>query len=105
MSYQGEARFKFEEGNPFITGPDEGEEASVSYRYRKWDLDNGIVLVARCEHDAAMLTPSGETQFLTIKALNEWDSKVFFYPVLVIRLLYFRNFSLYFQYFILEFAL
>lgn len=34
------------------------------------------MLVARCEHDAVMQTPNGETQFLTIKALNEWDSKL-----------------------------
>ncbi|XP_073975329.1 eukaryotic translation initiation factor 3 subunit d1 [Rhodnius prolixus] len=72
----GEARFKFDESNPFITSPEEGEEASVAYRYRKWDLDNGVVLVARCEHDAVLNTPSGDLQFLTIKALNEWDSKL-----------------------------
>uniref|UniRef100_A0A023FAQ3 Eukaryotic translation initiation factor 3 subunit D n=1 Tax=Triatoma infestans TaxID=30076 RepID=A0A023FAQ3_TRIIF len=72
----GEARFKFDEPNPFITSPEEGEEASVAYRYRKWDLDNGVVLVARCEHDAVLNTPSGDLQFLTIKALNEWDSKL-----------------------------
>lgn len=34
------------------------------------------VLVARCEHDAVMQGPQNETQFLSIKALNEWDSKV-----------------------------
>lgn len=50
--------------------------ASVAYRYRKWDLDNGIVLVARCEHDSVLQVPNGDLQFLTIKALNEWDSKV-----------------------------
>lgn len=50
--------------------------ASVAYRYRKWDLDNGVVLIARCEHDAVMHGPNGELQFVTIKALNEWDSKV-----------------------------
>lgn len=32
-------------------------------------------MVARCEHDAVLQLPNGETQFLTIKALNEWDSK------------------------------
>ena len=50
--------------------------ASVAYRYRKWDLNNGIILVARCEHDAVMVTPTGDTQFITLKALNEWDSKL-----------------------------
>lgn len=34
------------------------------------------VLVARCEHDGVLQTPSGEPQFLSIKALNEWDSKL-----------------------------
>lgn len=32
-------------------------------------------MVARCELDAAFQSPSGEPQFLSIKALNEWDSK------------------------------
>lgn len=82
---QGEPRYKFDEPNPFISEEEEGEVASVAYRYRKWDLDNGIVLVARCEHDAALPTPTSELQFLTIKALNEWDSKV---PDLIIILLH-----------------
>ncbi|XP_049853013.1 eukaryotic translation initiation factor 3 subunit D-like [Schistocerca gregaria] len=72
----GEPRYKFEETNPFISEEEAGEVASVGYRYRKWDLDNGIVLVARCEHDAVMHGPNGELQFLTIKAINEWDSKL-----------------------------
>lgn len=37
---------------------------------------NGISLVARCEHDAVLQNPTGETQFLSVKALNEWDSKL-----------------------------
>ena len=45
-------------------------------RYRKWDLGNDIKLVARCEHDAVMQGPNNEMQFINIKALNEWDSKV-----------------------------
>lgn len=48
----------------------------MAYRYRKYDLGGGVVLVCRCEHDAVMTGPNGETQFITIKALNEWDSKV-----------------------------
>ncbi|KAJ1527670.1 hypothetical protein ONE63_007630 [Megalurothrips usitatus] len=70
-----EARFKFSEPNPFITD-EEGEVASVAYRYRKWDLGGGVMLVCRCEHDSVMTGPNGETQFITIKALNEWDSKL-----------------------------
>ena len=49
---------------------------SFRYRYRKWDLGNDVVLVARCEHDAVMAGPNNEIMFLNIKALNEWDSKV-----------------------------
>lgn len=49
--------------------------ASVGYRYRKWDLGNDVKLVARCEHDAVTHGPHDETLFLSIKALNEWDSK------------------------------
>lgn len=71
-----ETKYKFEEPNPFVIDDEEGEVASVAYRYRKWDLNNGIVLVARCEHDAVLQTPGGETQFLSVKALNEWDSKL-----------------------------
>ncbi|XP_058813037.1 eukaryotic translation initiation factor 3 subunit D [Topomyia yanbarensis] len=71
-----EAKFKFDDPNPFIGDDEDGEVASVAYRYRKWDLNNGIELVARCEHDAVLQTPQGDTQFLTIKALNEWDSKL-----------------------------
>lgn len=74
--FQGEERQKFEELNPFI-GEDEIEKmASVGYRYRKWDLDNGIVLVARCQHDAVMNATNGELQYINVKALNEWDPKV-----------------------------
>ncbi|KAJ8926372.1 hypothetical protein NQ314_021261 [Rhamnusium bicolor] len=71
-----EPRYKFDEPNPFISEEEEGEVASVAYRYRKWDLGGGIVLVARCEHDAVVQSPNGELQFLSIKALNEWDSKL-----------------------------
>ncbi|ODM93751.1 Eukaryotic translation initiation factor 3 subunit D [Orchesella cincta] len=71
----GEDRCKFEDANPFI-GEDELEKmASVGYRYRKWDLDNGIILVARCQHDAVMHGTSGDVQFINVKALNEWDPR------------------------------
>lgn len=73
---KGEPPYKFEHENPFASEEDPAEVASVAYRYRKWDLDNGIILVCRCELDGVLLTPNGEHQFLTIKALNEWDSKV-----------------------------
>ena len=67
---------KYPEENPFATDDEEGEVASVGYRYRAWDLGNGLKLVARCEHDAVLAAPNGENQFMNIKALNEWDPRV-----------------------------
>lgn len=66
-----------DEPNPFISEDEVGEVASVAYRYRKWDLDGGVVLVARCEHDAVTTGSTGDNQFINIKALNEWDSRVY----------------------------
>jgi translation initiation factor 3 subunit D len=71
----GEERFKFDTDNPFVDADEEGEVASVAYRYRKWSLGNDLVLVCRCELDAAQLGTNNETQFLHVKALNEWDSR------------------------------
>lgn len=72
-----EQKYKFNKVNPFLSGEvGEDEIASVGYRYRVWNLNNGIELIARCEHDAVMIAPTGDTQFITIKALNEWDSKL-----------------------------
>jgi len=72
-----EDKYKMEEPNPFVSEDEVGEVASVAYRYRKWDLDGGIVLVARCEHDSVTTgSSSNEHQFINIKALNEWDSRL-----------------------------
>lgn len=38
-----ESKYKFPEPNPFVSEEEEGEVASVGYRYRKWDLNNGVV--------------------------------------------------------------
>jgi len=65
----------FDDVNPFIQEDEEGEVASVGYKYRKWDLDNGIELIARCELDAVTQGPNGEMQYMNIKALNEWDPR------------------------------
>merc|ERR1711915_1079525 len=70
-----EDRYKFDEENPFVDADEEGEVASVAYRYRKWDLGNDIHLVARTEHDSVQSAPNNEIHFINIKALNEWDSK------------------------------
>jgi len=68
-------RYKFDMENPFIDVDEEGEVASVAYRYRRWDLGNNIVMVCRCELDAAQQGSNNETQFVNLKALNEWDSR------------------------------
>ena len=73
-----EKRHVFDDPNPFIEG-DEGEVASVAYRYRKWDIGNGINLIIRSEIDAVTNGPNDELLYLNIKALNEWDSKVLFF--------------------------
>ncbi|XP_017098589.2 eukaryotic translation initiation factor 3 subunit D-2 [Drosophila bipectinata] len=68
-----EPRFKFDEPNPF---EEPGVDlASLGYRYRQWELGHDLVLVARCKHNGVIQGPNGELQFLSIKALNEWDSK------------------------------
>ncbi|XP_023217705.1 eukaryotic translation initiation factor 3 subunit D-like [Centruroides sculpturatus] len=71
----GEEKNEFENPNPFIQEDEEGEVASVAYRYRKYDLGDGVELIVRCEHDAVMHGPNGELQFINIKALNEWDPR------------------------------
>jgi translation initiation factor 3 subunit D len=69
-----EERMTFPDPNPFIGGV-EGEVASVAYRYRKWDLGEGIQLVVRSEIDAVTSGANDEKVYLSIKALNEWDPK------------------------------
>ncbi len=76
---KGEERYKFKDVNPFIEG-DEGDVASIAYKYRKWDIGNDIKLVIRSELDAVTTGSNEDKHFLAIKALNEWDSKVT-YPV------------------------
>ncbi|ELU10502.1 hypothetical protein CAPTEDRAFT_156498 [Capitella teleta] len=71
----GEARHEMPNPNPFVQGDEEGEVASVCYKYKKWNLGNNIELIARCEHDACTYGPNGEIQMMNVKALNEWDSK------------------------------
>jgi len=68
-------QYKFANPNPFLDEEELDEVAPVGYRYRRWNLNNNVVLVSRTEHDAIQATPSGEPQFINIKALNEWDSR------------------------------
>ncbi|XP_017477943.1 PREDICTED: eukaryotic translation initiation factor 3 subunit D-like [Rhagoletis zephyria] len=71
-----EEKYCFENKNPFVSEEDESDVASVAYRYRKFDLGDGVELVVRCEHDAVTVGTNGSEQFMNIKALNEWDSRV-----------------------------
>lgn len=68
-------RYDFSQKNPFISKDDEGDVASVGYKYRKYDLGNNINLICRTEHDGVMVGPNGELQFINVKTLNEWDSR------------------------------
>lgn len=70
-----EEKYQFPNKNPFVSD-DEMAIASVAYRYRKFDLGDSVEMVVRCEHDAVTIGPNGEHQFMNIKALNEWDSRV-----------------------------
>ncbi|MCJ1298404.1 hypothetical protein MMC08_001193 [Hypocenomyce scalaris] len=68
--------------NPFYNPAEETEPlASKVYKYRRFDLslekdEDPLHLVVRTELDAVMKNNiSGEDQFLTVKALNEFDHK------------------------------
>eukprot|EP00899_Mesostigma_viride_P010870 jgi/Mesvir1/19785/Mv13081-RA.2 len=64
---------RMEEANPFAS-PGDGEVASVAYLYRRWNLSDDLRLVARCEVDSVVQN-KGQDMLLSIKALNEFDSK------------------------------
>merc|ERR1712117_217867 len=68
-------KYKFDIDNPFVDADEEGEVASVAYRYRRWNLGNDLVLICRCELDAVQVGSNNEIQFVNLKALNEWDSR------------------------------
>merc|ERR1719334_170597 len=68
-------KYKFDMDNPFVDADEEGEVASVAYRYRKWSLGNDLNLICRCELDAVQQGSNNELQFINLKALNEWDSR------------------------------
>ncbi|KAI0600781.1 eukaryotic translation initiation factor 3 subunit D [Biscogniauxia sp. FL1348] len=67
--------------NPFYNASEETEPpASKAYRYRKFDLstseEDPMYLIVRTELDAVQKNAiSGEDQYLTVKALNEFDNK------------------------------
>jgi translation initiation factor 3 subunit D len=74
-------KYEFPNPNPFNVEDEESETlASRGYRYRKFDLGSGddetpLTLIVRTEVDGVTKAASGEEQFVTIKALNEIDSK------------------------------
>ncbi|KAI9884360.1 MAG: hypothetical protein M1823_003856 [Watsoniomyces obsoletus] len=67
--------------NPFYNPSEETEAlASKAYKYRRFDLsltdEEPLHLIVRTELDAVMKNNiSGDDQFLTVKALNEFDHK------------------------------
>ncbi|KAL6080670.1 Eukaryotic translation initiation factor 3 subunit D [Balamuthia mandrillaris] len=68
-------RYHLQEPNPFQGSLSEEELSSVAYRYRKWDLGDGNVVLCRCEVDAVAKS-GADKEFVTIKALNEYDPKI-----------------------------
>lgn len=76
------SRHEMAHENPFYNPSTETEPlASKAYKYRRFDLslnndEDPLHLIVRCELDAVVKNNiSGEDQFLTIKALNEFDHK------------------------------
>ncbi|MCJ1358552.1 MAG: hypothetical protein MMC33_008552 [Icmadophila ericetorum] len=76
------SRFEMVHENPFYNAATETEPlASKGYKYRRFDLslnndEDPLHLIVRCELDAVVKNNiSGDDQFLTIKALNEFDHK------------------------------
>ncbi|KAI9759181.1 MAG: hypothetical protein M4579_002554 [Chaenotheca gracillima] len=74
-------KFDMEHENPFYNSAEETEPlASKAYKYRRFDLslneEEPVHLIVRTELDAVVKNAiSGEDQFLTVKALNEFDHK------------------------------
>ncbi|KAF9390130.1 hypothetical protein CPB97_009836 [Podila verticillata] len=69
---------ELENANPFY-GADEESVPLVGYRYRKFDLstteDEDISLFIRTEVDAVIKSAQGEDSYITVKALNEFDTR------------------------------
>lgn len=67
--------------NPFYNASEETEPpASKAYKYRRFDLstsdEDPMYLIVRTELDAVQKNAiSGDDQFVTVKALNEFDNK------------------------------
>eukprot|EP00240_Pyramimonas_obovata_P000671 CAMPEP_0118958674 /NCGR_PEP_ID=MMETSP1169-20130426/62744_1 /TAXON_ID=36882 /ORGANISM="Pyramimonas obovata, Strain CCMP722" /LENGTH=548 /DNA_ID=CAMNT_0006906799 /DNA_START=39 /DNA_END=1685 /DNA_ORIENTATION=+ len=70
---QGGETLQMAEKNPFVS--DNEDVAPVAYRYRKWQLDDKVSLVARCELNA-VLDYKGQQLVCAVRSLNEFDPKV-----------------------------
>ena len=72
-----DTRKHFGQKNPFAGDSDdeeEGEPASVAYRYRTWKVDEDITLVARTELHGIFKKAGHPDQLMTAFALNEYDA-------------------------------
>lgn len=76
------SKFEMQHENPFYNPSEETEPlASKAYKYRRFDLslekdEDPLHLIVRTEIDAVVKNNiSGEDQYLTVKALNEFDHK------------------------------
>ncbi|KAF9950911.1 hypothetical protein BGZ72_007501 [Mortierella alpina] len=67
-----------ENPNPFY-GAEDDAAPLIGYRYRKFDLstteEENISLIVRTEVDAVVKSAQGEDSYITIKALNEFDTR------------------------------
>jgi translation initiation factor 3 subunit D len=76
-----ESRIELEHPNPFYSADEAEPLASCAYRYRKFDLsiteDEDVQIIVRTEVDSFVkaTSPSDEDTFITIKTLNEFDSR------------------------------
>ncbi|KAF8251427.1 eukaryotic translation initiation factor 3 subunit D [Wilcoxina mikolae CBS 423.85] len=74
------SKYEFPQPNPFYNSEEDSEPlGSKAYKYRRFDLslneEEPMHLIVRTEVDAVVKAGSGEEQFLTIKALNEFDDR------------------------------
>lgn len=76
------SKYELEHDNPFYFPTEDTEPpASKAYKYRRFDLslnqdEDPLHLVVRTEVDAVVKNSlNGEDQFMTLKALNEFDNK------------------------------
>jgi translation initiation factor 3 subunit D len=62
------------DADPF--GANDASAAKVGYRYRKWNVGDGITLVSRHGLNGVTDDKTGAKALLSIKTLNEFDSKI-----------------------------